>query len=145
MSNFQAQSGMSDLAISDSNILNSTVRQSRRLQHLDDEEENVVIGESPFEVIEEVRIRGEQDRLVRVHSKSSLDAEENRDSVVVRSSGHKSRKGGNNSQGTSPYKEIGRGLHLNCQISPVEPIKVTPYRAPSDPRMSNLTAAAGIG
>lgn len=48
---FIPQSGMSELAISDCNLLNSTARQSHRLQPLDDEEENVIIGESPFEVV----------------------------------------------------------------------------------------------
>lgn len=79
--------------------------------------------------------------MARIHMQSSLETEENRDCVLVRSPGR--HKTGNNSHGTSPYKEIGKGLNLHCQISPVEPIKVAPpYRAPSGPRPSYLTAAA---
>ena len=130
---FIPQSGMSDVAISDCNLLNSTARQSHRLQPLDDEEENVIIGKSPFEVVHEVS--GAQiDQMGRIHMQSSLEAEENRDCVIVKSPGR--HKSGNNSHGTSPYKDIGKGLNnMHCQISPVEPIKVAPpYRAPSGPR-----------
>ena len=75
--------------------------------------------------------------MVRVHSSSSLDAEEKRESRVNMATRPSARKLGMNSQGSSPYKDIGKGL--DNAISPSDPLKVVPpYRAPSGPRQSDI-------